>query len=276
MSDKEEVNGVVSEIDSMLASFGQPTNEEPKEVEEIKEEVKEEKEEVEEIVNDNEDVVDDKKPDDEDILKDESKEDPDEKDKVIEDLRAKLAEKEVVPEKEEVKEEIKEEELTFENQDFVGDQDIDEILGDKDGINKLLNAVYTRGVTDSRKVVGEHVLRDIPNIVRTNVSLITEMAKARDEFFDTNPDLTPFKKVVATVFEEVASKNPDKGYKEVLVEVGKEARNRLDLHKKAAEKVSEEKTPKLHNKKGTRTSKEQPNTTPLEDELSDMNNVMRR
>lgn len=202
-------------------------------------------------------------------------EEPDERDQEIADLRQRLAEKETPAEEEEEEEVPVAEELTFEPQDFMGDLEIDDVLADKESINELLNKVFQQGVRNSRDVVGEHILRDIPQIVKTNIALITEMSAASEKFYSEHKDLEPFKKVVATVFEEVQAENPDKGYEELLDTVGKEARKRLELHKETITPV-EEKAPRLPAKKGSRTVNEQPDTSPLEDELSDMTKVVRR
>jgi len=266
---------VSTEIDEMLNAF---EDIEPdvieEEKEEEKEEIKEEEKEEEEKEEEKEEEEEEEEKEEEEKEEEEKKAaEPDEKDNIIADLREKLASKEV-PEKEEEKEEKKEEPFVPETQDFLGELDFDEVINDKDSFNALLSAVYAKAITDSRTVLGEHVLREIPNIVKTNVALQSEMAIARDKFYTDNPDLAPFKKVVAAVFEEVASENPDKGYVELLKGVGEEARKRLELHNKTV--TDKEKSPRLPTKTGSRTSKEKPDTTPLENELAEMNEVVRR
>jgi len=192
---------------------------------------------------------------------------PDEKDKIIEELRRKLEEKEIptpspAPPP-------PEEPLDLESTDFIGDLDPEDIMRDKDMLNKLLNSVYSKGVTDARKLTSEKVLLSIPEIVKNNLNIMTELQKTSDEFYANNKDLAPFKKVVAAVFEEVAAKNPDKKYGELLNEVGDEARKRLELHKKVTSGPS---APRLPNKKGSPPAKpNRPDTSSLQSEIELMN-----
>lgn len=193
---------------------------------------------------------------------------PDEKDKIIEELRRKLEERET-PAPTPKPEPPPEEPLTFEPTDFIGDLDPEDIMRDKDELNKLLNSVYSKGVTDARKLTSEKVLLSIPEIVRNNLNIMTELQKTSDEFYANNKDLAPFKKVVAAVFEEVAAKNPDKKYGELLNEVGDEARRRLELHKKVAPTPP---APRLPNKKGSPPANtNKPDTSSIQSEIELMN-----
>ena len=201
---------------------------------------------------------------------------PDEKDQIIEELRAKLAEKENKPTTEAPTTEAP---LPIDEQDFLGDQDLDDVISDKSSFNKLLNQVYSKGLNDARKVLGENVLRSIPDIVKTNVVMISNLQKANEEFYAQNEDLKPFKKVVATVFEELSSEHPEKRFDEVLKDVAPEVRKRLELHKKAATPPSNKPnpTPRLPRKKGkSGRPSNQPNPNPLQAELEEMNKTLGR
>jgi len=164
------------------------------------------------------------------------------------------------------------------DQDFVGDIDLDDLQSDKSALNKLFNKVYQKAVMDTRKTIGEGVLRQIPDIVKTNLVMMTSLKEASEKFYRDNEDLKPFKKVVATVFEEIASSNPSKKYAELLPEVAVEARKRLDLHKKtASHSKKDSKPPKLPTAgKSSPRGKEKPSTAGIESELEAMNSVLRR
>jgi len=178
---------------------------------------------------------------------------------------------------------VKEPELPEEH-NFLKDLDLDELTRDPEAFNKLLNNVFLKGVELTRAEVksgSEGLLRSIPDIVKNNIQVTTALKKASDEFYSDNEDLKPFKKVVAVVFEEIASKNPDKSYKEILVEVEKDTRKRLELHKKAVvdnkdkDKDKDKDVPKLPGNKGSkRTSKQKPDTSSLAKELADMDEVV--
>jgi len=101
--------------------------------------------------------------------------------------------------------------------------------------------------------------------------MITQVLRGKTPY--KNEDLKPFKKVVAAVFEEVASENPGKSYKELLPLVGEEARKRLELHRKS----TDQSPPRLPRKRGKSTvPKEPPATDPLLAELEAMNKSLRR
>lgn len=195
----------------------------------------------------------------------------DDKDKIIAELRAKLAEKEAPSEPPQAPATAAPTPPV--EQDFIGELDLDDVLNDKDQFNKLLNQVYSKGLLDAKKTVGEGILRSIPDIVKTNITVLTELKEMSEKFYKENPDLTPFKRVVAAVFEEIASKNPDKKYTELLSAVGTEARKRLELHKQAVAKQG----PRLPTKKGSPPVKpSKPNTSPLQNELAEMNKSLGR
>jgi hypothetical protein len=262
---------VTNEIETMLGSFEgkieEPKTEEPKTEDEVKEPTDDKEKKETEVVEDGV-KSDDKLADDKEAL--------DEKDKVILDLRTKLEEAE--KKKEEVKkEEPKETSLTFEPQDFIGDQDPEDIVRDKDSFNKLLNNIYTKGITDARKLISEHVLLSIPDIVKANVEIVTTLRETSEKFYADNEDLKPFKRVVAAVFEDLASKNPDKKYTEIMDEVGNEARKRLNLQKAATKKKDDPPPPKLPSKSGgAREKSEKPDLSPMENEISLMTDTLTR
>ena len=215
-------------------------------------------------------------------IEEEEEEEPelDEKDKLITELREKLAEKEVEKEKElepVVEPEPEPEPLTFEAQDFIDeDEDLEDLTRDPEKLNKVFNNIYQRAVTDTRKVLGEGILRSIPDIVRSSVDVMDKLKQMNNKFYSDNKDLEPFKKVVAAVFEEVATKNPGKDMMDLLPMVADDARKRLELHKQAT-KTTERKSPRLPSRKRRTTiPEEKPNTNPLLDELKEMNKTIRR
>jgi hypothetical protein len=279
-----EVN---KEIEEMLNGLGDPTPESLKDEEEEKqdEEDPEKKEEVEEKEEEEKEDTSEKKEEESPEKKEEEEEV--DKDAIIDNLRKQLNERlGPVSEKEAEKKESEplpkkeEEPLKFEDQDFVGDLDLDDLTHDKTVLNKLLNAVYSKGVTDSKKIATEKVLNSIPDIVKHNLTILTSLKEVSDNFYNENKDLVPFKRVVAAVFEEVASKNPDKKYGELMELVGPEVRTRLALHKQAVkeEKKEEERKPRLPNAKGgPRHSPEtKPNTSAISNEIAEMNKALGR
>lgn len=172
--------------------------------------------------------------------------------------------------------------LKLEEQDFIGDLDLYDLTSDKTALNKILNAVYSKGVNDSKKIATEGVLNTIPEIVKYNITLLTSLKEASDKFYAENKELVPYKRVVAAVFEEIASKNPDKKYNELMNLVAPEARKRLNLQKQAVKEDKESegkdgKPPRLHGARGNqRQAPSKQNLSSLENEISEMNKTLGR
>lgn len=266
---KEEPKPISAELDSMISALNGSN-------EDVKEETKEEK--VEERVLDV--STTDKKESEEHkeatssteigSAKEEVK--ADDRDQVIADLRAKLAEKVAAEVKPAEKAAVKDAVGEILDQDFIGDLDLDDLTRDSKEFNKLLNKIYRKAVSDASNSVSENTLKSIPDIVKTNLTMMQDLQKMSDEFYTENSDLKPFKKVVATVFEEMAAANPDKKYSEVVKDVAAESRKRLELHKTATSKdTTKPSSPRLPSKGGRPGRSEQPETSSLQNELSEMN-----
>jgi len=193
---------------------------------------------------------------------------PDEKDKTIADLRAKLAEREVPRELVKV-----EPPKTPEDQDFLGEVDLDELTRDPKEFNKVLNKIYQKAVVDTRSSVVE----TLPEIVKANIQIMNELKATSEKFYEENKDLKPFKKVVGVVFNELASANPDRNYDDLIKEVAPEVRKRLDLKKEVKEEKKEKVEPPRLPQKGGRTGKsDKPTLEPLQAELEEMSKILGR
>jgi len=290
---------IEDQIDEMLKVTDEPSvtvsEEEPEpEPEEPKEEVKEDEsaesegdeeegkgeEEVEEKVEETteekpEEIEEEPKPEEPEL--DRIKRENEELRKRVDDLSA-PKEPEPKPEpKEEPKPEPKPEKLEIEEVDFLGGVDVDDLTRDPAELNKLLNKVYTQGIDSARKVLGENILRSLPEIVKNNVATVISLRKASEDFYEANEDLKPFKRVVSAVFEEVAANNPDKRMEEILEDVEKESRKRLELYKKAINpnQSPQEPKPRLPRKKSQpRQKSTKPDVTPIQNEIDQMNKTL--
>jgi len=165
------------------------------------------------------------------------------------------------------------------DEDFLGDSDLDELTRDPSAFNKLLNTMRKKIREEVRQEMlsgNETILKSIPNVVKNTQQILNDMEKVRANFYKENPDLEPFQKVVATVFEEEYSKHPDKSYEEVLKDVGPEARKRLELYRKTQQNQQPNNPPPLHSKKGQprRGNQQQPQTDPLLNEIDSMNKTL--
>jgi hypothetical protein len=205
---------------------------------------------------------------------------PDDRDQIITDLRAKLAEKGSEPKP--TKAPTTPTPLNLETQDFIGDEDVESLTGNKESLNKILNLVYSKGVTDSRNIIGDGVAKSLPPLVSNQIDVVTQMKEVRDNFYAANEDLRPFPNVVSAMFEEVAAKDPNQTYASIIEAIAPEARKRLNLpdqiiKSKDDKNKGKSNPPKLPRKKGKsgRTS-DKPKTSPIESELDEMNEVLGR
>lgn len=205
---------------------------------------------------------------------------PDEKDQTIADLRAKLAEKDSGPKPTAPPATIAP--LVFEPQDFIGDENVEDLTSNKDSLNKLLNLVYSKGVTDSRKIVNEGVAKTIPSLVTGQIDVITQMKETRDNFYAANEDLRAFPNVVSTVFDDIAKKDPNQTYDNIMKAIAPEVRKRLNLPEYKPGNDKDKKNdkgnpPNLPRKKGkSGRTQDKPKTSPIESELDEMNKVLER
>lgn len=167
-------------------------------------------------------------------------------------------------------------EAPFEEVDFLGKElDLDDLIRDPNILNKILNKVYKMGSDASRKFQ-ETALKNIPDIVKSNIVVQATLKKKVDEFYESNKDLQSFKKVVSAVYEELASENPDWELSKTFSEVEKETRKRLELQKKtgatSAPTTSAPKGPRFPKTKTSR-GRQKPETSPLLEDIDKMNEL---
>jgi hypothetical protein len=170
--------------------------------------------------------------------------------------------------------------LEFKEENFMEGVDLDNLTRDASEFNKLLNKVLLKGINigeERSKSRTENVIRSIPEIVKTNIATVTSLSEASKKFYDENTDLVPYKKVVALTFEELASKNPDKKYSEILPEVGKEVRKKLNLKDLAINKdktITDKKPPSLPHRKTQPRQGNKPDLSKIENDLDAMEKAL--
>lgn len=179
--------------------------------------------------------------------------------------------KEEPPPKPEPSPEPQDQDLTKEV-DFIGDDDLSEILDSKESLNKLLNRVRFEALSLGQRLGTETVLRSIPEIVKRNVETQVTIQRMRDEFFSRNEDLSPYKRVVAECFQEIAAANPDQPMEKLLGETEKLSRQRLQLHRKVMLDTSKspEKKPTFERTPRGKKSKPKGELSGLAKELQEM------
>ena len=113
--------------------------------------------------------------------------------------------------------------------DFIGDGDIDEVLSSKENLNKLLQGVYQRGLSEASKLSAESIMQSLPRIVTQYISQHIEMRDIVGKFYEENSDLIPVKRTVAAVANEIAAANPDLSTEEVFKRTAQQTRVLLRL-----------------------------------------------
>jgi len=202
---------------------------------------------------------------------------PDDRDQIIADLRTKLADKDSEPKPTSPPATVAP--LNLDAQDFIGDEDVESLVNNKESFNKLLNLVYSKGISDSRSIVGEGVAKAIPPLVSNQMDVVTQMKEIRDGFYANNEDLKAFPNVVATVFDDLSRINPDHTYGDLMEAIAPEVRKRLNLPEQTNKTKTKSKSnpPRLPRKKGKPgRSDNKPKLSHVESELDEMNEVLRR
>ena len=191
---------------------------------------------------------------------------PDERDKTIDELRKKLAEKDKKPEVPKTKAPVTEPP----DVDFVGDIDIEDLT--PKNLNVLLNKSYKQAIADAR-ARGIEVTQTLPELV----AAVASLQKATEDFYSEHTDLVPFKKVVGTVFEELRLANPNQNYEELISSVAPEVRSRLELPEPSKKKVDKGNPPRLPRKKSkSGVIKDEPKAGSVSSDIDEMNKSLGR
>jgi len=161
------------------------------------------------------------------------------------ELRAELAElkagKKQEPEKPADPGPEKDKEEEPKEHDFVGDLDLDEATRDPKVLNTVLNNIYKKAMIDSRTAI----IKQLPTIVEERITVQNALKKLSEDFYSENSDLKGFPKVVALVYNELASANPNSTIQDIMKDVAPEVRKRLGLpaERKVAEKKADDQKP---------------------------------
>lgn len=205
---------------------------------------------------------------------------PEDKDAIIADLRAKLIEKESkkAPAS---KPPTTDAPITVDDIDLIGEEDAYEISQDKNKLNSLLNRVRRETILElSKRIPKQTVLDSLPQTIQEKVDLMVELKEVQRKFYSENKDLEPFKNAVASVMGEFIEKDPNMNYVELLEKTAKETRERLGLkavNKQQQQQQDESKPPRLPSK-GTRAGVVQDDKpkTSVASQIEEMNKTLGR
>jgi hypothetical protein len=262
-----EKNDLVNEIDQMSQVLVGDVTVKPEDDSDDKEEETTEEEETEGEEDESEaDDESEEEAEEEEESEEETEEDsedagdeaePDEKDKIIAELRAKLDKQSAEPD----------DDKDLEDKDFVSEMNLDYEDEDKAELNKAFNAVYKEAV---QTVTGK--VKSLSSTVYQRVVAALEVKAAAEKFYEDNEDLVPFKTLVGNVFTNVKSDNPDASLDKIMKITAEKSREALKLPKK---KDNRRKAPKLPRKKGSSGKvTEEITEDPLQDEINSMDKAL--
>ena len=105
--------------------------------------------------------------------------------------------------------------------DFIGEEDVDEILSSKDKVNALLGKVM--------QVAAQHMTAQLPTTVQETVRQQNTVTEFVNTFYTENEDLKHVKSVVGAVANTVGREHQDWTLVQVLDETAKRTREMLGL-----------------------------------------------
>jgi len=105
----------------------------------------------------------------------------------------------------------------------LSEEDYNSALQDKSSFNKVMNDVAS--VAQQQTV--QKLIPAINQLVTQQISLNNTV----NDFYADNPDLKPFKQMVSLVAQSIQSKNPDRGFVEILKETETVLRDKMKLKK---------------------------------------------
>lgn len=115
--------------------------------------------------------------------------------------------------------------------DFLEGMDLDEVLSSSENLNRLLLAVYNRGLSEANRRVSDNVLGSVQELVSRYVRDQLSMSEMVKEFYDQNEDLRPLRRTVAAYAKEISRDNPELKPQDVFAQTATKVRTALKLKK---------------------------------------------
>jgi len=107
--------------------------------------------------------------------------------------------------------------------DLIGDEDVNELVSDKDKLNALL----ARVVQEAQSRGGDTV-----QLVTEQINKVMALKQIADDFYKENPELRPVEKMVGQVAREIYTADNTKSVEVVFAEAGKQVREVLGIKAK--------------------------------------------
>jgi len=113
----------------------------------------------------------------------------------------------------------------LEDQEFITQDEFDEVMGDPSKVNALLNRAVKQAVAKARELV----LSEVPGAVTPMVTQQIERRALVDRFYQENPELSEHRDYVKFIGSEMAQANPDMPLAEYFPKLAAEVKRRLRL-----------------------------------------------
>lgn len=167
--------------------------------------------------------------------------------------------------------------------DFIGSDSLDSLLDTKEGLNKLLNIVYSAGMKANEQNIAsskteflqaslEENAKKLPELVTNFVNRQSTVNDMVRDFYGANEDLVTFKSTVAAAANQVHAENSDWTIDQVFNEAAVRTRTSLGLSPKAAN-TNKERKPAFVDSKSSRSDTSDAKLSGVLKEIDDLINL---
>jgi len=120
-------------------------------------------------------------------------------------------------------------EIVVEDVDFLQGRTPDDLVDNPAEFNKMLNAVYRKGIEAGVPLAMERSLLAVPQVVVSQIQRSNVMKGLVDDFYKANEDLKSVQRTVGMVANEIYSEHPDWTVKQVFDEAAPRTRKVLGI-----------------------------------------------
>ena len=153
---------------------------------------------------------------------------------------------------------------------FLEGMDLDEVLSTPENFNKLLVAVFNRGIQEASQRTLSTASAQFRELVASEVASHTAMVENVRQFYETNPDLQSVKRTVATAANEIAVANPELTIEQVFDQAATKTRALLGLRKPTTPKETNGVSPAFVKSKSRQRGLDEPQLTGIVKEIDDL------
>ena len=158
----------------------------------------------------------------------------------------------------------------FKDQEFVTEDDFDEMARSHEAMNKKLNQVYKEALFNSSKILEAYMESYAPKLISQKAMEVINLNRAVDIFYEHNEDLKKHRDVVQKTFGKIAKKNPKMEYSKLFPLLAKEVRKKLNLTEPAKKTKTRDDAPPRLPRKGSDARAVEPTTKQKDPMLAEL------